>query len=36
MLPNNKKLPEHLFQFKQCEILFDKDSIDKILAQIEK
>ena len=36
LLPNNKPLPTHLFQFKQCEIQFDKDSIDKILAQVEK
>ena len=35
-LPDNKNIPEHLFKFKQCEIQFDKDSIDKILAQLEK
>ena len=35
-LPGNKKLPEHLFQFKECEIKFDKKSIDIILSQLEK
>ena len=35
-LPNNKYLPEHLFKFKQCEIVFDKDSIYKILDQLER
>ena len=36
ILPDNKSLPEHLFKFKQCEILFDKESIYQILDQIEK
>ena len=36
ILPDNKKLPTHLFQFKECEIKFDKESIDIILSQIEK
>ena len=36
VLPDNKKLPEHLFKFKECEIKFDKGSIDLILQQIEK
>jgi glycogen synthase kinase 3 beta len=36
VLPDNKKLPEHLFKFKECEIKFDKESIDIILQQIEK
>ena len=36
VLPENKSLPEHLFKFKQCEILFDKESIYQILEQIEK
>ena len=36
ILPDNKSLPEHLFKFKQCEILFDKESIYQILEQIEK
>ena len=36
VLPDNKKLPEHLFKFKECEIKFDKDSIDIILQQLEK
>ena len=35
-LPENKTLPPHLFQFKQCEIDFDKESIDIIMTQIEK
>ena len=36
VLPENKTLPTHLFQFKECEIKFDKDSIDIIMTQIEK
>ena len=35
-LPENKSLPKHLFQFKQCEIDFDKESIMKLNAQIIK
>ena len=35
-LPDNKKLPKHLFEFKECEINFDKDSIQKLLSQIQK
>ena len=35
-LPDHKSLPEHLFKFKECEIVFDKESIYKILEQIEK
>ena len=35
-LPDNKKLPKHLFEFKECEIKFDKDSIEKLLSQIQK
>ena len=34
-LPNGKSLPKHLFEFKQCEIDYDKDSIEFILSQIE-
>ena len=34
-LPNGKNLPKHLFEFKQCEIDYDKDSIEFILSQIE-
>ena len=30
------KIPNHLFIFKQCEIDFDKENIDKILKQIKK
>ena len=30
------KIPNHLFVFKQCEIDFDKENIDKILKQIKK
>ena len=30
------KIPNHLFVFKQCEIDFDKENIDKILEQIKK
>ena len=36
ILPNNKSLPKHLFVFKQCEIDFDKESIAKLLSQIQK
>jgi glycogen synthase kinase 3 beta len=36
VLPDNKKIPKHLFEFKECEIAFDKESIDKILSQIQK
>ena len=35
-LPDNKKLPSHLFEFKECEINFDKESIQKILSQVQK
>ena len=35
-LPNNKSLPQHLFEFKKCEIDFDKESIQKLLSQIQK
>ena len=35
ILPNGKNLPKHLFEFKQCEIDYDKDSIEFILSQIE-
>jgi glycogen synthase kinase 3 beta len=35
-LPDNKKLPDHLFKFKECEINFDKESIQKLISQIEK
>ena len=30
------KIPKHLFEFKECEIEFDKDNIEKLLSQIEK
>ena len=30
------KIPKHLFEFKQCEIDFDKENIEKLLTQIEK
>jgi len=36
VLPGNKKLPKHLFEFKDCEINFDKESIQKLLSQIQK
>ena len=29
-LPENRNLPKHLFEFKQCEIHFDNESIEKI------
>ena len=35
-LPENKSLPKHLFEFKQCEIDFDKESISKLCEQIKK
>ena len=34
-LPNGKELPKHLFEFQQCEIDYDKDSIEFILSQID-
>ena len=36
VLPDNKKLPSHLFKFKECEINFDKDSIQKLISQIQQ
>ena len=36
ILPDNKKIPKHLFEFKECEINFDKESIQKILSQVQK
>ena len=30
------KIPKHLFEFKQCEINFDKENIEKLLSQIKK
>ena len=30
------KIPKHLFEFKQCEIDFDKENIEKLLSQVEK
>ena len=30
------QIPKHLFEFKQCEIDFDKENIDKLLSQIKK
>ena len=30
------KIPKHLFEFKQCEIEFDKESIQKLLSQVKK
>ena len=35
-LPDNKNIPKHLFEFKQCEFDFDKESIDKLLSSIQK
>ena len=35
-LPENKQLPTHLFEFKQCEIDFDKESINRIMEQINE
>ena len=29
------KIPKHLFVFKQCEIDFDKENIEKLLSQVE-
>ena len=28
------KVPKHMFEFKKCEILFDKENINKILSQV--
>ena len=30
------KIPKHLFEFKQCEINFDKENIQKLLSQVEQ
>jgi len=30
------KIPKHLFEFKKCEIDFDKDNIEKLLSKVEK
>ena len=30
------KIPKHLFEFKQCEIDFDKENIQKLLSQVKK
>ena len=30
------KIPKHLFEFKKCEIDFDKENIEKLLSQIKK
>jgi glycogen synthase kinase 3 beta len=30
------QIPKHLFEFKQCEIDFDKENIEKLLSQIKK
>ena len=30
------KVPKHLFEFKKCEIEFDKENIEKLLSQIKK
>jgi glycogen synthase kinase 3 beta len=35
-LPNGKKLPNHLFEFKTCEINYDKENIHFLLSQIQK
>ena len=35
-LPENKSLPKHLFEFRQCEIDYDKESISKLCEQIKK
>ena len=35
-LPNSKNLPTHLFEFKKCEIEYDKESISKLISQVEK
>ena len=35
-LPNDKALPSHLFEFKDCEMNFDKESIQKLLSQVQK
>jgi glycogen synthase kinase 3 beta len=32
----NVKIPKHLFEFKNCEILFDKENIQKIISKFGK
>ena len=35
VLPNGKKIPKHLFQFQECEINFDKESIEFLIYQLK-
>ena len=35
ILPNGKSIPKHLFQFKECEINFDKESIEFLIYQLK-
>ena len=34
LVKKHTKIPKHLFEFKQCEIDFDKENIAKLLSQI--
>ena len=34
-LPNGNSVPKHIFQFKECEIQYDKENINKILKAIK-
>ena len=34
-LPNGKALPKHIFQFKECEIQYDKENINKLIKDVK-
>ena len=34
-LPNGKGLPKHIFQFKECEIQYDKENINKLIKDVK-
>ncbi len=34
-LPNGNSVPKHIFQFKECEIQYDKENINKILKEVK-
>ena len=34
-LPNGNSVPKHIFQFKECEIQYDKENINKLLKEVK-
>ena len=34
-LPNGNGLPKHIFQFKECEIQYDKENINKLIKDVK-